>query len=81
MALSQPIECDFVLEDSQEVLVTLSLTLVPRVGEEVDLDLTGSRQSREGIYVVCGVRHHLRPRRLTRTGDLFGVRVTVRPLA
>ena len=52
----------------------------PRVGEEVDLDLTGARSGAEGVYVVLAVRYHVRPRTFTRDGDLFGVRITLRPL-
>ena len=80
MAIPQPIECDVVLESSQEVLVTLSLPIVPHQGEEIDLDLTGTRAGAEGIYVVRAVRYHMRPRKLTRHGDLFGVRVVVSPV-
>ena len=64
-----------------EVLVTLSLPVVPRVGEELDLDLTGARSAADGVYVVRAVRYHARPRKLTRSGDLFGVRLIVRPVA
>lgn len=81
MSPAQPIECDIVEEGSNEMLVTLSLPVVPRVGEELDLDLTGSRSAAEGCYRVVGVRYHARPRKLTRTGDLFGVRIVVQPIA
>ncbi len=80
MSPTQPIECDVVLESSSETLVTLSLPVIPRVGEELDLDLTGERSGSDGLYVVQAVRYHARPRKLTRMGDLFGVRLVVRPL-
>lgn len=80
MPSAQPIECDIVLEGSCESLITLSLPVVPRVGEEVDLDLSGARRSASGLYRVVSVRYHTRPRVLTRTGDLFGVRLTVQPI-
>jgi hypothetical protein len=38
MSTVQPIECDVVLEGSSEIMVTLSLLVVPRVGEELDLE-------------------------------------------
>jgi hypothetical protein len=78
MPASLPVECDILLEGSLELLLTVSLPTVPRVGEELDLDLGGGRAG-EGIYVIRAVRYHLRPRRLTRAGDLFGVRLLVTP--
>jgi hypothetical protein len=81
MSAAQPIECDIVLAGSNDTLVTLSLPVVPRVGEELDLDVTGERGAAAGFYRVVGVRYHARPRKLTRTGDLFGVRIVVQPIA
>ena len=81
MRAAQPIECDIVLDGSDEVLVTLSFPVVPRIGEELDLDLTGARAAAAGVYRVRAVRYHARPRRLTRSDDLFGVRLLVQPLA
>jgi hypothetical protein len=81
MSTVQPIECDVVLEGSSEIMVTLSLPVVPRVGEELDLDLTGARGAIDGLYVVRTVRYHARPRKFTRSGDLFGVRLLVQPAA
>lgn len=78
--LPQPIECDVVLEDSDSVLLTVALPVVPRVGEELDLDLGDARSTNDGVYLVCAVRYHLRPRRLTVNGALFGTRVVVRRL-
>lgn len=80
MSPAQPIECDIVLEGSNELLVTLALPLVPRVGEELDLDMTGAMGAVGGLYLVTAVRYHARPRRITRTGDLFGVRIVVQPV-
>jgi hypothetical protein len=80
MSSAQPIECDIVLAGSDETLVTLSLPVVPRVGEELDLDVAGARGAAEGCYLVVGVRYHARPRKLTRMGDLFGVRIVVQPI-
>jgi hypothetical protein len=81
MSSAQPIECDVVVAGAGEVLVTLSLPVVPRVGEELDLDLVGARGAAEGFYRVVAVRYHMRPRKVTRSGDLFGVRLTVEPVA
>ena len=81
MAITQPVECDVLVEGSRAILATLSLPVVPRVGEEIDLDLTGARSSADGIYVVRAVRYHIRPRTLTRNGDLFGVQLLVLPVA
>jgi hypothetical protein len=49
---------------------------VPRVGEELDLDL--DRQSPGGgVYRVVRIRYHVRPRALVRTDDLLGISVFV----
>jgi hypothetical protein len=81
MSATPPIECDIVMESSSDVLLTVMLPVVPRIGEELDLDLGGGGRAAEGVYVVRAVRYHLRPRRFTRSGDLFGVRLLVAPVS
>jgi hypothetical protein len=48
---------------------------VPRVGEELDLDL--DRHQAGGVYRVVRVRYHVRPRALVRTDDLLGISIFV----
>lgn len=81
MIPTTPIECDIILAESGERIVTLSLPVVPRAGEELDLDLAGARGSSGEYYRVIGVRYHARPRRLTISNDLFGVRIIVEKMA
>ena len=76
MAASAPIECDLIDAASDEKLRTVVLPLVPRVGDELDLDL-GERGAGDGLYHVVRVRFHVRPRKLVRTDDLFGVAIYV----
>ena len=80
MAISQPVECDIVHCESNAILITLALAVIPRVGEEIDLDIAGSPGA-DGVYEVVAVRYHMRPRKITRAGDLFGIRLLVRPVA
>lgn len=76
MAASAPIECDLIDAASDEKLRTVVLPLVPRAGDELDLDL-GERGAGDGLYQVVRVRFHVRPRKLVRTDDLFGVAIYV----
>ena len=78
MAASAPIECDVIDATSDEKLRTVVLPLVPRIGDELDLDL-GERGAGDGLYRVVRVRFHVRPRKLVRTDDLFGVAIYVTP--
>ena len=75
----QAIECDLVLEANGQVLQTVQLPIVPRVGEELDLDLAGQDVA-SPVYRVVRVRHHVRPRRMTLRDDLFGVYLFVEPV-
>lgn len=70
-----PIECDIVEAARGETLRTVRLSVVPRVGEELDLDL--DRQHASGVYRVVRIRYHVRPRALVRTDDLLGISVFV----
>ena len=71
-----PIECDIVDSARGETLRTVRLSVVPRVGEELDLDL--DRQTGGGgVYRVVRIRYHVRPRALVRTDDLLGISVFV----
>jgi hypothetical protein len=75
---SQAIDCDVVLAATGQTVQTLKLPAVPRVGEELDLDLP--HEYGEGsMYRVVRVRYHLRPRRVTTRDDLFGVLLFVEP--
>jgi hypothetical protein len=49
---------------------------VPRVGEELDLDLD-RQNAGGGLYRVVRIRYHVRPRALVRTDDLLGISVFV----
>jgi hypothetical protein len=73
----QAIDCDLVLESNGEVLRTVSVPVVPRVGDELELDISGQRGG--ALYRVVRVRYHLRPRRITMRDDLFGVSVFIEP--
>jgi hypothetical protein len=77
MPSTAPIECDIVEATRGETLRTVRLSVVPRVGEELDLDL--DRQQGGGIYRVVRIRYHVRPRALVRTDDLLGISVFVEP--
>ncbi len=69
------IDCDIVLHANGELLRTVQMPIVPRVGDDLDLDLGGKGAGI--LYHVVAVRHHVRPRRITMRDDLFGVSVFV----
>ena len=73
-----PVECDLVDVSSGEKLRTVRLPLIPRIGEELDLDL-GNRGN-SGIHRVVRVLYHVRPRKLVRTDDLFGLSIYIEPV-
>ena len=75
-----PLECDLIDVASAEKVRTVHLPVVPRVGEELDLDL-GGQGAGEGLYRIVAVRYHLRPRRVVRTDDLLGVSLYIAPAA
>jgi len=77
----QPFECDLVSAVDGQLLRTVSLPVVPRVGDEVDLDLGGRGGPADRLYRVVRVRYHLRPRKVVRADDLFGIAVYVEPAA
>ena len=78
MPPSASLECDLVDARTQMKLRTVNLPIIPRVGEELDLDL-GGKTSGEGLYRVVSVRYHFRPRKLVRMDDLFGVSLYLEP--
>ena len=76
----QAIECDVVSAADGALIRTVHLPAVPRVGDELDLDVARSEQRRgDGVYRVVRVRYHVRPRKFTTRDDLFGVSVFVEP--
>jgi hypothetical protein len=77
----QPFECDLVNAGDDQLLRTVSLPVVPRVGEELDLDLGSGGGPADRLYRVVRVRYHVRPRKLVRADDLFGIAVYVAPAA
>ena len=78
MALTAPIECDIVDAARGETLRTVRLSIVPRVGEELDLDFN-RQDAGSGVYRTVRIRYHVRPRALVRTDDLLGISVFVEP--
>jgi hypothetical protein len=74
----QAIDCDLVLAADGRVLRTVQMPVVPRVGEELELDVVG-QGGPAVLYRVVRVRYHVRPRRITVRDDLFGVSVFVEP--
>ena len=72
MAPGAPLEVDLVDASTGDTLRTVNLALVPRIGEQLYLDL-GGHGAGEGVYRVASVRYHLRPRMIVRTDDLFGI--------
>jgi len=76
MAPGAPLEVDLVDARTGATVRTVKLALVPRIGEEMHLDL-GGRDRGEGVYRVVSVRYHLRPRMIVRTNDLFGITLYV----
>lgn len=73
---SAPLECDVIDAVTDEKLHTVSLAMVPRVGEELDVD-SGGRDPRDGVYRVARIRYHVRRRKIVRTDDLIGISVYV----
>lgn len=71
-----PIECDIVDTSDGQTLRTVRLSVVPRIGEELDLDLERQRPGK-GLYRVVRIRYHVRPRALVRTDDLLGISLFV----
>ena len=76
MAAVAPLEVDLVDVITDATVRTVNLALVPRIGEQLYLDL-GGQGSGEGVYRVVSVRYHLRPRMIVRTDDLFGITLYV----
>jgi hypothetical protein len=72
------IECDLINAADGQKLRTVRLSAIPRIGEEVDLDLGGSDR---GLYHVLRVRYHVRPRKVVRTDDMIGVSLFIAPAA
>ena len=75
----QAIECDLLLAADGQTLRTVQLPVVPRVGDELELDLSGDPADGR-LYRVVGVRYHVRPRKLTMRDDLFGVALFLEPV-
>lgn len=75
-----PLECDLIDAASGAKVRTVNLPVIPRFGEELDLD-PGRAGMGEGLYRVVAVRYHLRPRKIVRTDDLFGVSLYITPAA
>lgn len=75
--MTAPIECDLILEGGGK-LRTVQLSAVPRVGDELDIDLGTEHQ---GMYRVVRVLYHIRPRKLVRTDDIIGISVFIAPAA
>ena len=73
-----PIECDIVNTVDGQTLRTVRLSVVPRIGEEIDLDLD-RQHAGGGVYRIVRIRYHVRPRTLVRTDDLLGISVFVEP--
>jgi len=71
---TQAIECDLVLEVDGQTLRTVQLPIVPRVGDEILLDLPNDPVGGR-VFRVVRVRYGIRPRRITMRDDLFGVAV------
>jgi len=74
---SVQVECDLIDASTAEKLHTVRLTVIPRVGEELDLDLGGREPSI--VYQVVRVLYHVRPRKVVRMDDLFGVSIYIKP--
>lgn len=71
-----PIECDIVDTADGHTLRTVRLSVVPRIGEELDLDLDRQRTGGD-LYRIVRIRYHVRPRALVRTDDLLGISLFV----
>ena len=76
MAGIASIECDLIDAADGQKLRTVRLSVVPRIGEEVDLDFSEDQQ---GVFRVVQVRYHIRPRKLVRTDDIIGISIFVAP--
>jgi hypothetical protein len=70
-----PIECDVVEASDGRTIRTVRLSVVPRIGEEIELDLGGEPGG--GQYRIVRVRYHVRPRAVVRTDDLLGISLFV----
>jgi hypothetical protein len=75
---TRAIDCDLVLDATGQALQSIQMPVVPRVGDELELDVVGQGASAP-LYRVVRVRYHVRPRRITLRDDLFGVSVFVEP--
>ena len=76
MGMGGALECDVVDAATGEKLHTISLALVPRVGEELDVD-SGGRDHRDGVYRIVRIRYHVRHRKIVKTDDLIGISLYV----
>ena len=70
------IECDLINAADGQKLRTVRLSIVPRPGEDLDLDFGDDQQ---GVFRVMPVRYHVRPRKLVRMDDLIGVSIFIAP--
>jgi hypothetical protein len=69
-------ECDIIDTASDAKIRTVHVAWVPRVGEEMHLDI-GERDAADGIYRVTRVLYHVRPRKLVKVDDMLGVSLYV----
>jgi hypothetical protein len=74
MLLRPLYECDIVDLGTREVLVTVTLPLVPRVGE--DLRLTGDGYAGK-VYRVASVQYEIEHRQRAQLGHLSRVTICV----
>jgi hypothetical protein len=70
------IECDLIKAADGEKFRTVHLSVVPHVGDELDVDLGNDQQT---VYRVNRVLYHIRPRKVVRIDDLIGVSIFVAP--
>jgi hypothetical protein len=70
------IECDLINASDGEKLRTVRMSVVPRTGDELDLDFGADQQ---GVFRVVRVRYHVRPRKLVRMDDVIGVSIFLAP--
>jgi hypothetical protein len=68
------IECDLINVSDGERLRTIRMSVLPRAGDELDLDFGEDQQA---IFNVVQVRYHVRPRKLVRMDDLIGVSIFI----
>lgn len=73
------IEVDLIDAPSGEKLRMVHIAAIPRVGEEMVLDL-GEREGQQFLYRVVRVLYHVRPRKIVRTDDLIGIALYVERL-